>query len=49
MSKRKIGSDDQKSDFVTLSRALIGLRVAIKAEEAKRSAPPMRISFGNNH
>jgi serine/threonine protein kinase len=49
MSKRKIGSDDQKSAFVTLSRALIGLRAAIKAEEAKRSAPPMRISFGSNH
>lgn len=34
------------SDFVFVSRALFGLRLAIKAEMAKKAPPPVRISFG---
>jgi hypothetical protein len=33
------------SDLIFVSRAIVGLRLAIKAEMAKRAPPPVRISF----
>jgi hypothetical protein len=33
------------SDLIFVSRALVGLHLAIKAEMAKRAPPPVRISF----
>jgi hypothetical protein len=50
--KRRIISDSSpssssSSNFVTVSRALVGLRWAIQTESGKKSAPPMMIqSFG---
>lgn len=34
------------SDLIFISRALFSLKAAIKAEKAKKSPPPVRISFG---
>lgn len=34
------------SDLVFVSRALVGLQLAIKAETGKKAPPPVRISFG---
>jgi len=48
--QRRIVSDaasaSSSSNFATLSRVLVGLRFAIKAELTKKSPPPMSISFG---
>jgi serine/threonine protein kinase len=34
------------TDFILVSKTLFGLRVAIRAEMAKKAPPPVRISFG---
>jgi hypothetical protein len=34
------------SDLIFISKALFSLKAAIKAEKAKKSPPPVRISFG---
>lgn len=47
--KRRVSSEflsNPSTDLILVSKCVFGLEIAIRAEQAKKSAPPVRISFG---
>lgn len=47
--RRRISSEflsNSSNDLILVSKCLFGLEAAIRAEQAKKTAPPVRISFG---
>jgi hypothetical protein len=45
--KRKFLTGD-RLDLLAVSKAIFGIKAALDSEKEKRTAPPVRISFGAN-